>query len=95
MTANIRPPVKFRNGVGGSHCGPEETNPTSVHKDEGSVPGLTQWVGIRCCHELWCRTQMRLRSCVAVAMVSAWELPYATVVAPKTKKIKTKKNKWE
>ena len=27
-----------------SHCGAVETNPTSIHDDVGSVPGLTQWV---------------------------------------------------
>ena len=25
---------------------------------------------IQCCHELWCGSQMRLRSCVAVAAVA-------------------------
>ena len=27
-----------------SHCGTSEMNPTSNHKDTGSIPGLTQWV---------------------------------------------------
>ena len=32
-------------------------NPAGIHKDAGSIPGLTQWVGIcHCrCRELWCR----------------------------------------
>ena len=25
-------------------CGSEQTNLTSIHMDEGSIPGLTQWV---------------------------------------------------
>ena len=27
------------------HCGPAETNPTSVHEDAGLLPGLAQRVG--------------------------------------------------
>ena len=50
-------------------------------------------LGIWCCHELWCRSKMRLRSYVAVAVVYAaavalirplaWEPPYATGAALK------------
>ena len=28
-------------------------NPTSILEDEDSIPGLTQWVKIQRCHELW------------------------------------------
>ena len=29
---------------GSSRCGTAETNPTSIHKDTASIPGLAQWV---------------------------------------------------
>ena len=48
----------------------------------------------RHCHELWCRSQVRLGSRVAVAVAGsyapisplAWEPPYATGAALKSKK---------
>ena len=46
-----------------------EMNLTSIHEDTDSVPGLTQWLGIQCCHELWYRLQTRLGSGVAVAEI--------------------------
>ena len=52
-----------------SHCGMVEMNPTRNQKVVGSIPGLTQWLGIQCCHELWCRSQTQLGSDVAVAVV--------------------------
>ena len=63
------------------------------------VPSLTLLSGlsILCCHELWCRSQMQLGSCVAVSCgvggqvqlrlrPLAWESPYALGAALKKKK---------
>ena len=38
--------------TGSSHCGTVETNLTSIHVDVGSIPAITQWVGI--CHCCFC-----------------------------------------
>ena len=73
------------------------TNSTRNHEVAGSIPGIARGLRIQSCRELWCRSQTRLGSCVAVAVARpaaatpirplAWEPPYATDVAlEKTKK---------
>ena len=47
-------------------------NPTRIHEDAGSIPGLAQLkLRIQDCHELWYRSQMWLGSNVAKAVVQA------------------------
>ena len=86
-----------------SCCGTVETNPISTHEDMGSIPGLLSGLRIWHCHELWCRSQVPLRSHVALAVVQVGscsfdstpspELPYATQLALKSKNKKKKKEK--
>ena len=53
----------------GTFCrGAVEMDPTRNHRVAGSIPGLTQWVKDLSLLWLWCGTQMRLRSGVAVAL---------------------------
>ena len=45
------------------------TKPTWIHEDAGSIPDLLSELRIQHCHELWCRSQTRLESGVATAVV--------------------------
>ena len=75
-----------------SRRGAEETNLTRKHEFKDSIPGLAQWVKDWHCCELWCRLQMQLGFCVAVAVMQArirplaWEPPCAVGAALKKKK---------
>ena len=71
-----------------SCCGSVVMNPTRIHEDVGSLPGLAQWLRIWCCRELWCRP-------AAAAPIGplAWDLTYATGAALKRPN-KQKNPKW-
>ena len=100
QTMEITHPLKVKSCS--SHRGSAVMKSTSIHEKEGTIPGLDSGLRIRCCCELWCRLQMRIRTLIAVAVVQTSscssdstrtrKIPYATGSAPKSKKKKERKN---
>ena len=48
------------------------TNRTGIHKDASLTLASISGLRIRCCHELWCRSQVWLGSCLAVAEAGSY-----------------------
>ena len=61
-------------------CGSVVTNPNSIHKDADSILGLAPWVTYLELLWLWCRL-----ATAALFRPLAWELPYASCAALKSK----------
>ena len=91
--------VALKHCFGSSCCGSVITNPSSIHEDVGSIPGLTQWIkgsgvvvscGVGCRHGSDPAWLWLWRRSAALAPVGplAWKPPCATGVALKSKKQK-------
>ena len=57
--------------IGNSRCGAAKTNLTSIHEDVGLIPASLSGLVIWHCQEVWCKTQIRLRSHISVAVALA------------------------
>ena len=57
--------------IGSSHRSAAEMNLTSNHEDTGLIPGLTCWLRIPHCWELWCRSKVQVGPGMAVAVALA------------------------
>ena len=64
---------------GSSYCGSVETNLSSIHEDEGSIPGPTQWVKDLVLLWLW-----RRPAAAASIRPLVWELSYTMGAAIKS-----------
>ena len=82
MTCMIRKKTKKHRS---SHHGSVVTNPTSIHEDEDSIPGLAWWVMDPALLWLWCRPAAAAPICLL-----AWEPPYAVGAAIKRQKKRRK-----
>lgn len=84
--------------AGSSRHGAVEMNLTRNHEVAGSIPDLNQGLRIRPWHELWCRSQMQLRSLVAVTVAQAggycsnWTPSLATSICCRCSPKKGKQN---
>ena len=78
--------------MGSSCCGAAETDPTRIHEDTDSAPGLTQ-IRKQLCGELWCR----LAAIAPIDLTPGLGTSICQGCSPKKKKKRKerKKNSWK